>query len=110
MWTTFEHFRTHCGSSPSDYAIRNHTLSSSINIQEDLDNYLSDFGVQLFFSDLVEKLLSSEASNPFMAIVEYLGEKFPEQTILALEINQPQRNKYVFRNIFSWFVCLFFVF
>jgi cAMP-dependent protein kinase regulator len=84
--------RTHCGSSPSDYAIRNHTLSSSINIQEDLDNYLSDFGVQLFFSDLVEKLLSSEASNPFMAIVEYLGEKFPEQTILALEINQPRNN------------------
>ena len=65
-----------------------------MNIQDDLDNYLNDYKVHLFFSELVEKLLSIEASNPFSAIVEYLGEKYPEQTILALELNQPQRNKY----------------
>jgi hypothetical protein len=41
----------------------------------------------------VEKLLTIEASNPYSAIVEYLGENYADQTILALEINQPQRNK-----------------
>lgn len=84
--------RTHSGASPNDYVIRNYSLSANVNIQDDLDNYLNDYKVHLFFSELVEKLLSIEASNPYSAIVEYLGEKYPEQTILALELNQPQRN------------------
>lgn len=94
--------------------IRNHVLSTSANIQEDLDNYLSEFKVHSFFSDLVEKLLATEALNPYSAIVEYLGEKFPDQTILALEINQPQRNKYEYfiliKSILSLFLPIIFVF
>ena len=87
--------RTHLGAAPNDYAVRNHVLSAKDNIQEDLDNYLNDCRAHSFFSELVEKLLTTEASNPYTAIIEYLGEKYPDQAILALEINQPQRNKYV---------------
>lgn len=85
--------RTHLGAAPNDYAVRNHVLSAKDNIQEDLDNYLNDCRAHSFFSELVEKLLTTEASNPYTAIIEYLGEKYPDQAILALEINQPQRNK-----------------
>ena len=84
--------RTHLGAAPNDYAVRNHVLSAKDNIQEDLDNYLNDCRAHSFFSELVEKLLTTEASNPYTAIIEYLGEKYPDQAILALEINQPQRN------------------
>lgn len=80
------------GVSPNDYSVRNYVVTVNTDIQADLEEYISNQQIHQLFSELVEKLLLSEASNPYSATVEYLCEKYPEQGILALELNQPQKN------------------
>lgn len=83
--------RVNLGISPNDYSVRNYVVAPHTDIQGDLDKYLTRYSVHQTLCNIVENLLLTESINPYVSIVEYLCQNFPEQGILALELHSPQK-------------------
>jgi hypothetical protein len=77
---------------PDSYTVAGYNVTISSDIQGDLEKYLREKNLHPLMTSLVERLLSSQTSNPYASIIEYLCDDYPDQGLLALGLLNPQKN------------------
>lgn len=73
-----------------DYIVNGYITNIHSDIQGELEQFLQEKDVQNTISAIVERVLLTEAANPYASILEYLTFYNPEQVYLALELVSPK--------------------
>ena len=64
-------------------------MTDAEGVQQELQDYLQQKGINTLFINIVESLLLAKPDNPIQHIIQYLQNNFPDQCAAALSTNAP---------------------